>query len=58
MKTVALYHKVRRAIMVDGMKRREAARYFGINRETVTKMLACELAWNNDPVNGVMCVQN
>jgi hypothetical protein len=18
----------------------------------------CELAWNNDPVNGVMCVQN
>jgi transposase len=40
MKTVALYHKVRRAIMVDGMKRREAARYFGINRETVTKMLA------------------
>lgn len=34
-----LYQKVRRAVMIDGMSRRCAARYFGINRKTVDKML-------------------
>lgn len=39
MKRVELYHKVRRAVLIDGMSRRAAARYFGINRKTVDKML-------------------
>lgn len=34
-----LYQKVRRAVLIDGMSRRGAARYFGINRKTVDKML-------------------
>lgn len=34
-----LYLKVRRAVMIDGMSRRSAAAYFGINRKTVDKML-------------------
>jgi transposase len=37
---VELYQKVRRAVLIDGMSRRAAARYFGINRKTVDKMLA------------------
>ena len=39
MKRVELYQKVRRAVLIDGMSRRAAARYFGINRKTVDKML-------------------
>lgn len=39
MKRVELYRKVRRAVMIDGMSRRSAATYFGINRKTVDKML-------------------
>jgi transposase len=38
-KRVELYQKVRRAVMIDGMSRRSAARYFGIDRKTVDKML-------------------
>ena len=34
-----LYQKVRRAVLVDKMSRRGAARYFGIDRKTVDKML-------------------
>ena len=34
-----LYQKIRRAVMIDGMSRRWAATYFGINRKTVDKML-------------------
>ena len=34
-----LYGRVRHAVLVDGMSRREAARIFGINRRTVEKML-------------------
>jgi hypothetical protein len=33
-----LYQKVRRAVIIDGMSRRAAAAYFGINRKTVDKM--------------------
>ena len=34
-----LYARVRRAVVVDGMSEREAAREFGLARETVRKML-------------------
>ena len=39
MKHMELYGRVRHAVLVDGMSRREAARIFGINRRTVEKML-------------------
>ena len=39
MKTVELYARVRRAVLVDGMSRRAAAREFGLARKTVHKML-------------------
>ena len=34
-----LYAKIRRAVMVDGLSRREAARRFGVHRNTIAKML-------------------
>ena len=34
-----MYARVRRACMVDGMSTREAARVFGLHRDTVSKML-------------------
>ena len=34
-----LYVRVRRACMVEGMSTREAARVFGLHRDTVRKML-------------------
>ena len=34
-----LYARVRRAVQVEGMSEREAARQFGLARETVRKML-------------------
>ena len=37
--TVELYAAVRRAVMVDGLSHREAARRFGVHRNTITKML-------------------
>jgi transposase len=37
--TVELYARVRRAVLVDQMSEREAAREFGLARETVRKML-------------------
>jgi len=40
MKRVELYGRVRHAVIVQGMSRREAARVFGIDRRTVDKMLA------------------
>jgi transposase len=40
MKGVELYGQVRRAVFVEGMSRREAARLFGIDPRTVAKMLA------------------
>ena len=36
---VELYARVRRACMVEGMSTREAARVFGLHRDTVRKML-------------------
>ena len=36
---VDLYVRVRRACMVEGMSSREAARVFGLHRDTVRKML-------------------
>ena len=38
---VDVYLPVRRAVMVEGMSIREAARVFGLHRDTVRKMLAC-----------------
>jgi transposase len=40
MKRVELYGRVRQAVIVQGMSRREAARVFGIDRRTVDKMVA------------------
>jgi hypothetical protein len=39
MKRVELYGQVRRAVYVEGLSRREAARRFGIDPRTVAKML-------------------
>src|SRR6202040_1190377 len=39
MKRVELYGRVRRAVYVEGMSRREAARRFGIDPRTVAKMV-------------------
>jgi len=36
---VELYGAVRRAVMVDGVSHREAARRFGVHRNTISKML-------------------
>ena len=30
---------IRRAVMADGLSRREAAKRFGVHRNTITKML-------------------
>src|SRR6202161_1512299 len=40
MKGVELYGQVRRAVYVEGISRREAARRFGIDPRTVAKMVA------------------
>ena len=40
MYSVELYSRVRRACHVDGMSKSAAARLFGVNRKTVSKMLA------------------
>ena len=37
--TVELYAGIRRAVMVDGLSRWEAAKRFGAHRNTITKML-------------------
>jgi transposase len=33
--TVELYARIRRAVMVEGLSRREAARRFGVHRNTI-----------------------
>ena len=40
MKGVELYGQVRRAVFIEGISQREAARRFGIDPRTVAKMLA------------------
>jgi transposase len=37
--TVELYAAIRRAVMAEGLSRREAAKRFGVHRNTITKML-------------------
>jgi transposase len=37
--TVELYARIRRAVMVDGLSRRDVAKRFGVRRNTITKML-------------------
>ncbi len=39
MYTVDMYRRVRRAYFGEGMSMREAARVFGLHRDTVNKML-------------------
>ncbi len=39
MKGVELYGRVRHAVQIEGLSRREAARRFGIDPRTVAKML-------------------
>ena len=39
MKGVELYAQVRYAVQIEGVSRREAARRFGIDPQTVAKML-------------------
>lgn len=39
MKGVELYVRVRRAVFIDGMSRRQASRVYGVDRRTVDKML-------------------
>jgi hypothetical protein len=39
MNSVEIYARVRRAVLVDGMSRRAAAREFGLARKAVHKML-------------------
>jgi transposase len=34
--TVELYAKIRHAVMIDGLSRREAAKRFGVHRNTIT----------------------
>ncbi len=43
MYSVDLYGRVRRACHVEGVSIREAARVFGLHRETVSKMLRCSV---------------
>jgi hypothetical protein len=43
MKLVDLYGRVRYAVRIEGISRREAARRFGIDPRTVAKMLAFSL---------------
>jgi transposase len=38
--TAELYGKIRHAVMIDGLSRREAAKRFGVHRNTITKMLS------------------
>jgi transposase len=38
--TVELHAKIRLAVMVDRLSRREAAKRFGVHRNTITKMLS------------------
>ena len=37
--TVELYGRIRRAVMIEGLSRREAAQRFGVHRNTIAKML-------------------
>ena len=37
--TVELYARIRRAVMIEGLSRREASRRFGVHRNTIAKML-------------------
>ena len=43
MKGVELYAKVRYAVWIEGISRREAGRRFGIDPRTVAKMLSFSL---------------
>ena len=50
--TVELYAKVRHAVMVEGLSRREAVKRFGIHRNTITKMLSLSVPLEFGDANG------
>ena len=50
--TVELYAKIRHAVMIDGLSRREAAKRFGVHRNTITKMLSFSVRPDTVGVNG------
>jgi hypothetical protein len=49
--TVELYAGIRRAVMVDGLSRREAAKRFGVHRNTITKMLQFSIPPGHAPAD-------
>ena len=55
-----LYVRVRRACMVEGMSTREAARVFGLHRDTVRKMLQYSVPSGSKPFSRVhiICIEN
>ena len=53
---VEIYVRVRRACMVEGMSVREASRVFGLHRDTVRKMLACQGRREGVPLRRRLCM--
>jgi hypothetical protein len=51
MYAVEIYAAVRRFVFVDGNSRREAARVFGLNRETVAKMCGLVTVLCRSPIS-------
>lgn len=49
---VELYSKVRMAVLRDGLSQREAARRFGIDRGTVSKMVGVSSSARCNTVDG------
>ena len=45
MYSVEVYAAVRQFVFVEGRSRREAARVFGLNRETVAKICRFSVKW-------------
>jgi transposase len=42
------YAAVRRFVFVEGKSRREAARVFGLSRDTISKMCCSRVLWGSD----------
>ena len=55
--TVELYAGIRRAVMVDGLSRWEAAKRFGFHRNTISKMLQFSVSLPSGLVKVVQLAQ-
>jgi hypothetical protein len=55
--TVELYAGMRRAVMVDGLSRRDAAKRFGVDRKTIPKMLQFSVSLPSGLVKVVQLAQ-